>query len=269
MSVEERKTRSVSREVRFVFTPDRSIMPDALWRSVLRYPPVIGSSKALPYHLDPGHAKVLAGLPRGSRVLEVGCGGGQMRRWLSGLGHVYVGTDISLTRVPDRLRVYGGPDLLGDAQFLPVKDGVFDVVYGTAVTQYFACPVLAFQDVFRALKPGGSFLSNVCFLEAWADDSFFHISPNGVIELLTAAGFEIEYVWPQKNYTVFHAAGYQAFRGPFRVLTLLSRFLAVSYGLQNRLRTFVRKCRGVPTEHGLLDAARISGAIFWIAHKPG
>jgi SAM-dependent methyltransferase len=241
----------------------------ALERSL--HDPGAGATRAgLPYHVDAGHATVLAALPVGSAVLEIGCGGGQCRQWMRGLGHRYVGTDVSKSRVLGGLRRHGGPYLLCDAHFLPFRDSSFDAVYCAAVFEHLACPALAMAEVFRVLRPGGVFCGNASFLEPWHDASFFHLSPLGAVQLLLQAGFEPLNVWPGRGYTGFRALGEMAFA---RALEPLGRTLGAAmqglYGAQllaGRLRRRVlRKPQGDP----LLRRFEVAGATDWVARRPG
>src|SRR5262249_18302595 len=147
-------------EVRFEFTQGRSA-PDAdRIACLLKEPPIENGSDPLPYHLDSAHAFRLARCAAGSRVLELGCGGGQGRSWMQSHGLWYIGTDLSKTRVFEWLRQSGGPDLLSDAHFLPFEDQQFDVVYAAALFEHVACPQRVVQEAHRVLKPGGIFLAN-------------------------------------------------------------------------------------------------------------
>src|SRR4051794_9619288 len=68
--------------VSFGFAAGRSVA-GAAFRRCFSYPPRRGpSGPAGPYHLDLAHRDVLDQLPRSSTVLEIGCGGGQMRQYL-------------------------------------------------------------------------------------------------------------------------------------------------------------------------------------------
>jgi ubiquinone/menaquinone biosynthesis C-methylase UbiE len=189
-----------------------------------------------------------------------------MRSWLNGLGHRYVGIDISKVRVYEWLQKFGGPDLLADAHFLPFQDGKFDVVYSIAVTEHLACPFLVAQEVFRVLKPGGFYLGNCSFLEPWHDNSFFHMTPLGVYELLVQAGFKPLFIWPERNYS-----GYQAmmamgnrFAQSFK---LFGNFVYQGYRLSNLVRNRLNRLRGREIPADELDTARVAGAIFWIATR--
>jgi SAM-dependent methyltransferase len=256
-------------EVRFVFPQRRSTKSEAE-RQYVHYPtssPEIADTD-LPYHLDRAHAAVLLKLKRGARVLEIGCGGGQIRGWLTGRGVEYVGTDISKTRVFEWLQRFGGPDLLCDAHFLPFLDGQFDVVYAAAVTEHTACPMRFGLEVHRVLRPGGYFLGNAAFLEPWHDASHFHVSPDGAVELLLASGFEVDAVWPGRGYHVFSAVLAMTLRGPFRALVPLGRFPMMANRAQNlarRLRWWMRA--ETPQRQVLLDA-EVAGAVDWIAKRP-
>ncbi|MEM6560720.1 MAG: class I SAM-dependent methyltransferase, partial [Planctomycetota bacterium] len=142
--------KNATRLVSFDFAATRSVVPDERQVELLRYPPRSPKKKA-PYHLDAAHAQVLEGLEPGKTILDIGCGGGQMRTYVEGLGHEYVGIDISKTRVHEWLQEHGGPDLLADAHFLPFKSATFDVIYSAAVTEHLACPQLVAQQIHRAL----------------------------------------------------------------------------------------------------------------------
>jgi SAM-dependent methyltransferase len=254
------------RKVEFDFGPDRSTVPQARLDSWLSYPPRCRPGHELPHHLDGHHADVLASLKGGASVLEIGCGGGQMRPWLERLGHTYVGTDISKTRVDDVLREFGGPDLLSDAHFLPLRDRTFDVVYSTAATEHFACPYLAAQETARVLRLGGYYLGNVAFLEPWHDSSFFHMSPLGVIELLTQARFEILHVWPGRGWS-----GYSALMAMGNRLTQALSFAGngtyLLFRSWARIANVTRRLLGREVEREILADAKVAGAIAWIARR--
>jgi SAM-dependent methyltransferase len=225
--------------------------------------------QGLPYHVDAGHAKVMSALPTGSAVLEIGCGGGQCRGWVRGMGHRYVGTDVSKTRVHRWLREFGGPDLLCDTHFLPFRDGSFDAVYCAAVFEHLACPPVAMAEVFRVLRPGGVFCGNASFMEPWHDWSFFHLSPMGAVALLLQAGFEPVHVWPSRGYSGFRAVPGMALAGPLRMaglaLGVLGEALHRAQMAAGRLR---RRVRGHEPADETLRRFVVAGATDWVARKP-
>ena len=243
---------ALEREVKFVFSSARSVTGDG-FRAAFRYPEATGDSEIT--HLDRAHAALIEALPPGSAVLEIGCGGGQMRRPLAERGIHYVGTDISDSRVNEQLRTHGGPDVLADAHFLPLDEEQFDFVFSAAVFEHLACPHLAAQEVARVLKPGGAFCGSVSFMEPWHDDSFFHMSPLGVYEMLVQAGFTPEYIWP--GYSGFDAL-YGMGNKATRALLPLARLSSLAFRLGNRLKGRNR---------AIEDDAKVAGAINWIARK--
>ncbi|MFN3936465.1 MAG: class I SAM-dependent methyltransferase [Gemmobacter sp.] len=236
-------------------------------RRVMRFPSPAGQPADGVHHLDRAHAEVLRSLPEGSRMLEVGCGGGQMRSWASARGLDYTGTDISLTRVPETLRRHGGPDFLCDAHALPFTDAVFDAVYSVAVWEHLGAPQLAAAEAQRVLKPGGWMVGSMSFLEPWHDASLFHMTPGGVFRTLSGAGLEPLAVWPEFAWPGFRAMlsmGNKATRP-------LAVFGMALYGwyLAPKVAQFVLRNRRLPARDDLYDpVARVAGAIAWIARKP-
>jgi hypothetical protein len=157
---------------------------------------------------------------------------------------------------------------LSDSHFLPFVDGVFNMVYSAAVTEHLACPFLAAQEVKRVLKPGGYYLGNVSFLEPWHDDSFFHMSPLGVYELLTQADFEIEHIWPGQGYHGFGAIMKMGNKATAR-LSFLGDALYFVYNSGAKARNRVNRWRKADAKDPIMDAARVSGATDWIARRRG
>jgi SAM-dependent methyltransferase len=253
------------RKFELSFDIRRSTVSEEEVQAVLRYPPKHGESADGPHRMDLAFVEVINGLPKGSRVLEIGCGGGQLREWLSSRGYEYVGTDISKTRIEEWLQAFGGPDVLCDAHFLPFRDEQFDLVYSSAVNEHLACPQLATNETLRVLKPGGCFVGSGSFLEPWHDDSFFHMSPLGVLQVLRMSGFDIEYIWPGWN-------GYRAImdmgsRHTSKV-TFLGDVMHGYYRAGNTLRDTVKRMVGRDVRPKILDDARVGGAMDWIARRP-
>lgn len=254
---------NVERAVTYKFEQKRSVRTEQ-FQSCFRYPTQCGAAgKGHPYHLDLAHLNVLDHMNDGSRVLEIGCGGGQMRTYLNAKGHKYVGIDISKTRVSADLQCHGGPDFLADAHFLPFNESSFDVVYSSALTEHIASPYLVAQEVARVLKPGGYYLGNVSFLEPWHDDSFFHMSPLGVHELLIQAGLDPINIWPGKGYSGFRAIMSMGNKVT-RPLTFLGDAIYLLYRAGNTLRNIIKR----RNNGDIADAARVSGATDWIAQRP-
>jgi SAM-dependent methyltransferase len=249
-------------EVKYTFwAKDSTVGPD--FYAALAYPPRAPRSANSPYHLDAAHQLVLERST--GTVLEIGCGGGQMRQWSESHGLAYIGTDISKTRVNDELQKHGGPDILCDAHFLPFRAEIFDIVYSAAVTEHIADPHLMMSEVLRVLRPGGIYLGNSSFLEPWHDDSYFHMSPLGAYRALRSTGFDVENVWPGLNYSGYLAM-LQMGNRLTQFLVPLGKFQALVYRSGLTLRYLLR--RPGPRGGKIAWDACVAGAVDWIAQKP-
>lgn len=254
-----------TRVVQFNFTSTQSYISDDTLESILKDPPLETPNEELPYHLDLAHLHVINRLKKGGRVLEIGCGGGQNRQFFTEMGFDYVGIDISKSRVFDWLREFGGPDYLCDAHFLPFLDQQFDLVYCAAVFEHIASPFLVTQEVYRVLKPGGYFLGNVAFLEPWHDNSYFHMTPLGVIEILKQAEFQIEYVWPGRGYSGFYAILEMCSRFTKKI-TWIGKGLYMLYRAEHKVKEKLRT-KNNPKFFDICNRAKVAGATDWIAYR--
>lgn len=103
-------------------------------------------------------------IPFGARVLEVGCGTGQMSNFLSVAKRTVVGADLCL----NSLRLGQGFALrnrLARVNFIqmnlfrPVfRPGTFDVVISNGVLHHTSDPLLAFKSIATLVRPGGYIL---------------------------------------------------------------------------------------------------------------
>jgi SAM-dependent methyltransferase len=120
-------------------------------------------------------------------VLDLGCGSGGNRRYLSALGFRHILT-IDWNAI--------GADLLADAHRLPLPAEGFQMVISTAVFEHLYNPYLAMAEIGRILKPGGCFVGGASFWEAWHGSSYFHLTPDGWNALLRHGGLTLEDLWP-------------------------------------------------------------------------
>jgi ubiquinone/menaquinone biosynthesis C-methylase UbiE len=105
--------------------------------------------------------RMAAGLPPGSRVLEVAPGPGYFSISLAKLGHFEItGLDISKTFVEIALRNAKEENVAvdfqqGNASRMPFSHGSFDRIVCRAAFKNFAEPVRALAEMRRVLRPGG------------------------------------------------------------------------------------------------------------------
>lgn len=122
----------------------------------------------------------------GGRVLDLGCGPGA-RRDLTGAGFRYVGLDVALT---------AGVQVVGRAESLPFGAESFDLVVAASSFEHFPDPWAAAAEVARVLRPGGTLVASVSFLEPYHARSHFHMSHLGVTRLLNESGLTVEELRP-------------------------------------------------------------------------
>lgn len=139
-----------------------------------------GRYPAMAPNMLPAIARLVnvAGIDPGNRVLDVGCGTGNAALTARRAGADVLGLDLAhdmLELARDNAALAGYDDigwLTGDAETLPVPDGVFDVVLSNFGHVFAPDSTRAGAELRRVTKPGG----RVCFT-AW--------SPNGVVGDLT------------------------------------------------------------------------------------
>jgi SAM-dependent methyltransferase len=102
-----------------------------------------------------------------ARVLEVGCGWGELAEWLArDTGAEVVATDLSPHMV-ELARERGVDARVADVQALPFADGEFDVVVAAWMLYHVPGLPKALSEIARVLRPGGRFVA--------ATNSIFHL----------------------------------------------------------------------------------------------
>lgn len=111
------------------------------------------------------------------RILDVGCGDGQIARALAHQGSTVLGIDPTQLHVDIANERGGGPTyVLGGATNLPAEDGSVDAVVACLVFEHIDEMDAAVAEVARVLRPGGqfSFFLNHPLLQTpgsgWIDD---------------------------------------------------------------------------------------------------
>jgi SAM-dependent methyltransferase len=95
-------------------------------------------------------------IDQNSRVLDLGCGPGQLTDALSKVAGDVEGVDFAEQMIFVAQRSF--PHLnfqIANGERLPYDDSTFDVVVCNYTAHHFARPEVVFREIFRALKPGG------------------------------------------------------------------------------------------------------------------
>jgi len=129
------------------------------------------------------------GLPTGTRLLDVGCGSGQLALIAARAGAVVTGCDIS-TNWLEQARTRAAAEGLeisfdeGDAESLPYEDAQFDSVVSLFGAMCAPRPDLVASELTRVSRPGG-----IIAMANWTPDGFIgqmfkaiskHIAPSGM-----------------------------------------------------------------------------------------
>jgi ubiquinone/menaquinone biosynthesis C-methylase UbiE len=102
----------------------------------------------------------LAKLQPGARVADLGCGSGVFTQLLRQQGYHPVGLDISPKLIALGRAKYPDVEFLeGDVEHLPFPSGSLDGVLLSGLVHHLPDPARCAAEVFRVLKPGGSFVA--------------------------------------------------------------------------------------------------------------
>lgn len=97
-------------------------------------------------------------LPTGSRVVDLGCGPGQIGRYLAGLGAMVTGVDLSFGMLRQAIVAGAGIGVVeADMRQLAFRDGTVDAVVAFYSLIHIPPPDIegVLSEIRRALRPGG------------------------------------------------------------------------------------------------------------------
>lgn len=122
-------------------------------------PEAYGRNGAFVHQLAGGVVEWLAALP-GERILDLGCGDGQLTQKLAQAGAQVTGVDAS-AEMAAAARALGVVAEVGNAEALPYPDRSFDAVFSNAALHWVRNQDAMLAEVHRVLKPGGRFVAEM------------------------------------------------------------------------------------------------------------
>lgn len=117
---------------------------------------------------------VLSKLPKGAKVLDLGCGTGHFSSYIKTLGYDVIGLDPSTKMLDYSRRNF--PDITfveGYSNTLPFEANTFDLIISIEVLRYLDSKIVkeSYKDIYRTLKPGGKIL--ITHVNTLATEGYF------------------------------------------------------------------------------------------------
>lgn len=122
-------------------------------------PETYGRTGAFVHQLAGGVVEWLDARP-GERILDLGCGDGQLTQRIAASGAQVCGADLSAEMVA-AARVRGVEAEVANAEALPHADSSFDAVFSNAALHWVRDHEAMLAQVHRVLKPGGRFVAEM------------------------------------------------------------------------------------------------------------
>jgi len=220
------------------------------------YPAVDFADNRIPKHLS---KELLDFFPRAqgqdSLALDIGCGNGINRRLCEFAGFTYAGIDFDDSKAT----------MLGDAHALPFRENSFELVLSVAVLEHIRFPFVMVREAHRVLQPEGKFIGTVAFLEPFHQESYYHHTHLGVLNVLSSVGFQVDYIVPSDNFPGLVAQARGLFR---RMPKRLSKALVTPLVFLHKLWwQCVPLVKHDPKENEFQRAMKFTGDFYFVATK--
>jgi SAM-dependent methyltransferase len=122
-------------------------------------PKAYGANAGFVHGLAGGVVEWLDAQP-GERILDLGCGDGQLTQRIAATGPIVAGVDLSREMVA-AARGRGVAAEVGSAEALPFAEGSFDAVFSNATLHWVRGQDAMMAEVRRVLRPGGRFVAEM------------------------------------------------------------------------------------------------------------
>ena len=188
---------------------------------------------AFVHELAGGVLEWLAAQP-GERILDLGCGDGQLTQRIGAAGASVIGIDSSPAMV-SAARARGMKVDQGSAEKLPYPDHVFEAVFSNAALHWVRDQDAMMGEVHRVLKPGGRFVAEmgghgniaairVALMAVLARHGYsdredgvnYYPTPDGYTRRLVRHGFNVEQIALIPRPTALASSGMEGWLRTFR-----------------------------------------------------
>lgn len=226
--------------------------------------PMIEDMGHFPMHSERRRLQVISRLlPKSgiSRVLDVGCGNGELSEILSNRRLNVTATDLgfdsihraSLKIKKKNLKI---PFVQGDIYRLPYGDNSFDAVVASEIVEHLEKPRDAMLEVARVLHPGGYFICSTPYRERLRYTLCIHCNKKTPVnahlnsfddnvfgDLLKEAGFSIEKIikFSNKPAEYLRIPGI-TFKLPYGIWRLIDAFFCMLFGKQSFMAIRAKQC---------------------------
>jgi ubiquinone/menaquinone biosynthesis C-methylase UbiE len=183
-------------------TNDNStVVPMATLKERLRKTWMAGNYDYFSRYMEPSARQLLAPLSikRGTRVLDVACGSGQLALVAARMGAKVTGVDIAPNLI-DAARGRAEADALpasfdvGDAEALPYTDTSFDIVATLFGAMFAPQPDLVASELARVCRPGGSIA-----MANWTRDGFIGQMFRTFARFIAPTGMPAPVLWGDED----------------------------------------------------------------------
>ena len=132
--------------------------------------------------LSPIILEAIEKLPKGSKILDVGCAEGLTIKELYSIfkdKYHYTGVDLSKTRIrsANKLKIPNSKFVVASGEDMPFKNASFDCILSSQVLEHVDNEKMFLAEISRLLKPKGIFEIDTVFKKEWA--WYFYKSPMG------------------------------------------------------------------------------------------
>lgn len=196
-------------------------------------PQAYAQNGAFVHGLAGGVLEWLAAQP-GDRILDLGCGDGQLTQRIAATGASVQGVDAS-PQMAAAARARGIAADQASAESLPYPDGIFDAVFSNAALHWVRDQDAMLAQVKRVLRPGGRFVAEmgghgniaairVALIAVLArhgqtgreDEVNYYPTPDAYTRRLTRHGFKVEQMALIPRPTPLAESGMRAWLRTFR-----------------------------------------------------